>query len=179
MNKQSGARRAYKLLTGSEPMLETEQEINGVDIFWSAFIVLVIFLITMIATCSPAHACYGKRGVSSQGYKNCQEHNKITVMFRPNCFPIIGHTCSELADAIYLAEGGDETNHPYGIMKKYKHTDARTACLNTIKHQLTKWLQTDQKEDFIVYLGNKYSPVQDGNPDWVRLVYWFLNNKEE
>jgi len=51
------------------------------------------------------------------------------------CAPAQAHqiNVNKLADAIYLAEGGSKTKHPYGILKKYKTTTPRQACINTIK----------------------------------------------
>lgn len=74
-----------------------------------------------------------------------------------------------LADAIYRAENSQ--SHPYGIMVKYKHTTPRQACINTINHRLKDW---NGKDDFIVFLGLRYSPPKE-NPNWVRLVKYFYN----
>ena len=79
-----------------------------------------------------------------------------------------------LADAIYYSEGGNKTRWPYGIKHHYKHTTARQACLNTIKHRLKIW---HRKGDFVTYLGLTYSPPSI-NPNWVRLVTYFYNKGE-
>ena len=91
-----------------------------------------------------------------------------------------------LADAIYLAEGGAKTNHPYGILKKYVHTSPRQACINTIKHALRDWHTqieyTTNPDDFIRYLGIRYAPIfADNDPtnlnkNWVTNVTWNYNN---
>jgi len=78
------------------------------------------------------------------------------------------YTTDQLANAIYKAENSKA--HPYGILTHYKHTSPRQACINTIRHALKKW---DGKGDFIVFLGKTYSPP-DINPNWVRLVKYFL-----
>jgi len=67
---------------------------------------------------------------------------------------------NKLADAIYKAEGGSKTSHPYGILKHYKKTTPRQACINTIKHALRDW---DGSGDFISFLGNRYCPVGASN----------------
>ena len=83
-----------------------------------------------------------------------------------------------LADAIYQAEGGAKTKHPYGILKKYKVTTPRGACINTIKSNLKKW---DGNGDFIVFLGKTYCPVGAANDptglnkNWVKNVTYFYN----
>lgn len=79
----------------------------------------------------------------------------------------------KLANAIYYAEGGSKTSHPYGILSHYKHTTPRQACINTIKHALKDY---NKKEDFIVFLGNRYCPVgakndpMGLNKNWVKNV---------
>lgn len=86
-----------------------------------------------------------------------------------------------LATAIYHAEGGSKTRHPYGILKKYKTTTPRQACINTIKSNLKRW---DRKGDFIQVLGNTYCPVGAKNDptglnkNWVRNVKYFYNKGE-
>ena len=85
----------------------------------------------------------------------------------------------KLANAIYKAEGGAKTKHPYGILAKYKHTTPRQACLNTIKHKHRDWVKLGSKGDFIAYLGSKYAPVNCDNDNgtnryWVKNVRYFL-----
>lgn len=87
------------------------------------------------------------------------------------------YSVDEIADAIYLAEGGAKTSHPYGILKKYKTTTPRQACINTINHALRDW---DGQGDFIQFLGNRYCPVGAENDptglnkNWVGNVTYFL-----
>lgn len=79
---------------------------------------------------------------------------------------------SKLADAIYLAEGGAKTSHPYGILQHYKHTSARQACINTIKHAMRDY----RSGDFISFLGSRYCPVGCDN-DVGTNKYWIKNVK--
>ena len=54
---------------------------------------------------------------------------------------------NRLATAIFYAEGGAKTKHPYGILTTYKHTTPRQACINTIKHRLRLFnAQTKEKD---------------------------------
>lgn len=81
-----------------------------------------------------------------------------------------------LTNAIYKAEGGSKTKYPYGILTKYKHTTARQACVNTIKHALRDW---NRKDDFIAFLGSRYCPIgakndlQGLNKHWIKNVKYF------
>ena len=84
-----------------------------------------------------------------------------------------------LASAIFHAEGGNNTKHPYGIMTQYQHTSPRQACINTIKHQLRLW---DGKGDFIMFFGKTYAPTKNAtndpnhlNQNWVKNVKYFYD----
>jgi hypothetical protein len=86
------------------------------------------------------------------------------------------YTVEQLCNAIYKAEGGAKTKHPYGILAKYKTTTPRQACINTIKHAVRDW---DGKTDFIVFLGSRYCPIGCENDNgtnqfWVSNVKYFL-----
>lgn len=88
---------------------------------------------------------------------------------------------NRLARAIYKAEGGSKTRHPYGILKKYKTTTPRKACINTIKSNLKRW---NGKGDFIVFLGKTYCPVGAKNDpsglnrNWIKNVTYFYDRKK-
>jgi hypothetical protein len=86
-----------------------------------------------------------------------------------------------LANAIYEAEGGARTSHPYGILTHYNKTTPRQACINTIKHGLRDW---NGKGDFISFLGSRYCPTKGKNlrpaekrlnPNWIANVRKFYN----
>jgi hypothetical protein len=84
-----------------------------------------------------------------------------------------------LCDAIFWAEGGHKTRHPYGILAKYKTTTPRQACLNTIKTNLKKW---NGQGDFIEFMSRSYCPIGAKNDPaglnkhWVKNVKWFYEN---
>jgi len=85
-----------------------------------------------------------------------------------------------LADAIYKAEGGARTRHPYGILAKYKHTTPRQACINTLRHKYRDWVAAGAKGDYLVYLASKYAPVNCPNDNgtnrfWLSNVRHFLS----
>jgi len=87
-----------------------------------------------------------------------------------------------LADAIYKAEGGSKTRHPYGILAKYKHTTPRQACLNTIASSMKRWEAAGRPGEFIPWLGRTYCPVRAANDptglnkNWVKNVTYFYEN---
>lgn len=89
-----------------------------------------------------------------------------------------------LADAIYKAEGGAKTRHPYGILAKYKTTTPRQACINTIKSGLKRYAVYKGKDDFITFLSRTYCPIGAANDptglnkNWVKNVKFYYNKKE-
>ena len=82
----------------------------------------------------------------------------------------------KLANAIYIAEGGSKTRHPYGILKRYKVTTPRQACINTINSNYKRWVKAGKRGDFIEYLGRTYCPIGAKNDptglnkNWVKNV---------
>lgn len=111
-------------------------------------------------------------------YDNKKESHKsiififivLTIMFILSLFSgcaqaqenIAGYDIQKWADAIYKAEGNDKTKYPYGILKRYKVTTPRQACINTVRHKYQDWLvlkaNKGLREDFIDYLASKYAP---------------------
>jgi hypothetical protein len=79
---------------------------------------------------------------------------------------------SQIADAIYSAEGGAKTSHPYGILAHYKHTTPRQACINTIIHARKDW---NGKGDFILFLQKRYCPIGASNDPTGLNKNWLKN----
>ena len=85
---------------------------------------------------------------------------------------------NKLADAIYRAEGGSKTRHPYGILAHYQHTTPRQACINTIVHQHAIWLQSHRGEpvnSFVAWLANVYAPLNCSNDPHNLNANWYKN----
>jgi hypothetical protein len=78
-----------------------------------------------------------------------------------------------LADAIYKAEGGAKTAHPYGIMVRYKVTTPRQACINTVKHALRDY--KGPEDGFIAFLGSRYAPIGASNDPANLNIHWVKN----
>lgn len=83
----------------------------------------------------------------------------------------------DVCKAIYKAEGGAKTRHPYGILAHYKTTTPKQACINTVNHALRDW---NGNGDFIEFLGSRYCPIGAKNDptglnkNWVKNVKYFL-----
>ena len=87
------------------------------------------------------------------------------------------YTAYQLADSIFIAEGGAKTAHPYGIMQTYRNTTPRQACINTIKHRLGTNTLDDK---FVLRLADTYCPPSVdpiGNRNWKHNVIKILHSK--
>lgn len=90
----------------------------------------------------------------------------------------------KLANAIYKAEGGAKTAHPYGILQKYKTTTPRQACINTINSNLRRFnKEVFSDYEFIKFMSKSYCPIGAENDptglnkNWVKNV-WYFYQKE-
>lgn len=102
---------------------------------------------------------------------------------------IEGYSEQEWCNAIYWAEGGNNTKHPYGILAKYKHTSPRQACINTVTHKWRDYsklpYKTRQRKRFLVYLQERYAPINASNDpgglnkNWIKNVKWYLEHPKE
>jgi len=86
-------------------------------------------------------------------------------------------TISALVAAIYLAEGGSHTSHPYGILSVHT-TNPRSVCLRTVEHALQEYPTHHIDKGFINFLANKYCPPsvdKKGNKNWKHNVRILLH----
>ena len=105
---------------------------------------------------------------------------------------VAGYNVERLATAIYHAEGGAKTRHPYGILAKYKTTTPRQACINTIRSKYRMW-STDSCHNygecvgFLEFLASKYAPTIGNsltnderrlNIHWLKNVRYFYNRSQ-
>ena len=89
-----------------------------------------------------------------------------------------------LADSILQAEGNDN----YGVLKRFKKTSPRQACINTCMNSYKRWASNSKlrasyesvNKDFIDYLNSTYAPINalndpgGLNKNWARNVrYWY------
>lgn len=104
--------------------------------------------------------CFGK------GWRSCVA--VLLILFLCGCQT---YKDTQIADAIFIVE--NSTEHPYGIMKHYKNTTPRQACLNTIASSR----QTYRYGDFINHLQKKYCPIGSDNDNGT-CKYWSGNVKK-
>jgi hypothetical protein len=94
-----------------------------------------------------------------------------------------------IADAIFLAEGGNKTRFPYGVriwdLERAQWRPSltpRAECLAIIRRQHDCWAGKDRPGDFINFLARVYCPVTDsdqGQQNWIRNVKHFLARLEK
>lgn len=99
----------------------------------------------------------------------------FATLISATCF---AYTDVQIADAIYLAEGGAKAKVPYGILsvKVKDEAEARQVCLNTIRNAKRRYEKTNKEIDFITFLGLTYCPpnAHSLNKNWVKNVKYFL-----
>lgn len=89
------------------------------------------------------------------------------------------HELAPIVAAIRYAENGGPGKE-YGIIHpRVKPTYRSQAgwCAATVQKNWDRWKETDQEDDFITFLGNKYAPIgADNDPDGLN-KHWIPNVK--
>lgn len=101
-------------------------------------------------------------------------------------------TDKQIVDAIYLAEGGDKAQYPYGI--RSVHCDSRLQCKRccekTVRNNRGRFAKYTGKRNttYIEYLADRYCPVGSRtatqaelnlNKNWIVNVTWFLKHPRQ
>lgn len=96
------------------------------------------------------------------------------------CGKAWAYTDTEIVNAIYKAEGGVKTRFPYGVrsIKCTGEAECRQICLNSVRNGRKRWERAGMPGSLIVWIGNRYSPPAS-NPNWVRLVMYFLKEGDK
>lgn len=87
--------------------------------------------------------------------------------------PLTTNELQLVVKAIYRAEGGEKTKHPYGIIvgsRRFSTVEAKRWCENTVRNNYRRWQGSSETEDFITFLGNRYCPPsvdRVGNKNWI------------
>jgi len=103
------------------------------------------------------------------------------VMAYEEFIPDTEKKVNQLADAIYLAEGGAKTRFPYGIksIPCEDEEQCRRYCKNTIRNNVRRWraaISKGDKRDYLTFLWHRYCPPKAHtlNVNWKRNVSAFL-----
>lgn len=99
----------------------------------------------------------------------------------------IHYTNDQIADAIFLAEGGYKAQYLYGIrsVKYHGYKQARQICLNTIKNNRKRYKDYGYKKynTYLEFLASRYAPLNCNNDPnnlnryWLTNVRYFLTNE--
>lgn len=88
----------------------------------------------------------------------------------------------EIADAIFMAEGGYGADYLYGIRSiPYEdEAEARQICINSIRNNYKRW---DKQGDFLEFMSRRYCPIGADNDTgtnkyWVKNVKYFLQQND-
>lgn len=88
-----------------------------------------------------------------------------------------------IVEAIYWAEGGPKTRHPFGILsvKCEGYAECKRICRNTVRNNVRRWKQAGMREDYLEFLARRYAPTQGATNDpsglnrhWLKNVRFFL-----
>ena len=127
-----------------------------------------------------------------QAFLDCMKPALIAIafslLFASLCHAEV-YDSEEIANAIYRAEGGSKTEHPYGILsvKCKGKEECRKICLNTIENTFTRWQAEGSSVDFLSYLANRYCPTigpkltkseRKLNKFWLKNVKFYLTKGE-
>jgi hypothetical protein len=94
----------------------------------------------------------------------------------------VTYSVEQIADAIYIAEGGSEAQFLYGIrsVKYSSPEEARRICKNTIVNNYKRFSKQTKYTDYLDFLASRYCPVgcdndRGTNKFWVKNVRYYLN----
>ena len=96
------------------------------------------------------------------------------------------YTNEQIADAIYLAEGGKKAKVPFGILsvKCNGYDECRQICLNTIANNRIRYADYGHKQfdTYLEFLASRYCPIGADNDNgtnkyWLKNVLYFLEYK--
>lgn len=97
---------------------------------------------------------------------------------------LYAYTNEQIANAIYLAEGGEKAVKPYGILsvKCNNEKECRQVCLNTIRNNRKRYKEYGYKKykTFLEFLASRYCPIgvkndsKNLNKNWLKNVKYFL-----
>lgn len=91
---------------------------------------------------------------------------------------VMAYSDDEIVEAIYRAEGGQKAKYPYGIrsIKCETEKSCRKIALNTVRNNRKRFARDNQgHEDFVSFLGSRYSPVGASNDPKGLNRHWMKN----
>lgn len=93
----------------------------------------------------------------------------------------LAYTNEQIANAIFMAEGGHKAQYAYGIRSvKYSTiAEARRICINTIRNNRIRFAKQNKYKDYLSFLASRYCPIgcdndRGTNKYWVKNVKYYL-----
>jgi len=87
------------------------------------------------------------------------------------------YSTKEICDSIYIIEGGEKTNYPYGIksVKCEGKTQCEKICQNTIVNNKKRFANQTKEKEFLKFLQSRYCPDSDkGCENWLGNLMFYL-----
>lgn len=108
----------------------------------------------------------------------------ILCIFGLICYMSFGYKQSnneDICQAIYLAEGGENANQPYGINPEYikckTKEKCKQICLNTVQNNKRRYKEYGFRthNSYLSFLASRYCPSGEPNCQyWLKNVNYFL-----
>ena len=86
----------------------------------------------------------------------------------------------EICSAIWIVEGGENTNYPYGIKSVNcdGKEDCKNVCYNTVINNRVRYADYGNKQydTYLEFLQSRYCPLRDaGCENWLPNLNYYLN----
>lgn len=86
---------------------------------------------------------------------------------------LASYSSEKICESIYIIEGKEKANQPYGINPKYIKCDSKEECyqicLNTVNNNKIRFKNQRKEKEFLTFLAKRYCP-----PNW---KVWLKNLK--
>ena len=87
------------------------------------------------------------------------------------------YDAKEICNAIFIIEGGENTNYPYGIksIKCEGKNQCEKICLNTVKNNRKRFAIQKTEKDFLKFLQSRYCPNSEKLcENWLKNLKFYL-----
>jgi hypothetical protein len=90
------------------------------------------------------------------------------------------YNVEKLVSAIYLAEGGERSKKPFGILSVpcSDYTSCKKICTNTVRNNLKRWEKAGKPGDYLEFLAKRYAPIGVSNDPRNLNQNWYSNVKK-
>ena len=87
------------------------------------------------------------------------------------------YSTQEICNAIYIIEGGEKTNYPYGIKSVQCNgkKECEQVCKNTIENNRKRFAKQTKEKEFLKFLQSRYCPDSvKGCETWLPNLKFYL-----